>query len=142
MNGGNPTTGVDPAEVVQEVSSRGTVYAGYSVGIQPDPDYQGFAYDLGRNRSPNGAIEYQSDTFGGALKNKLLVVEYSGGDDILALAPDASGNIPRGNVTQVISGLTDPLDLVEDTKKNVGNLYVAELIDGGASGQISLLKGS
>lgn len=136
MNGGNPTSGTDPAEVVAKEG-----YAGYPVGTQPDPDYQGFAYDFGRNRSTNGIIQYKSDTFGGALKNKLLAVEYSGGDDILALSPDSNGNIPRGNVTQVISGFTDPLDLVEDTKKN-GNLYVAELIDGGTSGQISLLRAS
>lgn len=140
MNGGNPTSIVDPAEVVKQVSDTGKVYAGYSEGIKPDPNYQGFAYDFGRNRSPNGVIEYKSDAFGGALKNKLLVVEYSGGDDIIALPPGDNGNIPRGKVTQVISALTDPLDLIEDTKKNSGNLYVAELIGGGISGQISLLK--
>lgn len=137
LNGGNPTSAVDPAEVVKPFpNSR---YAGYSVGIQPDPNYQGFAYDFGRNRSPNGVIEYKSDKFGGALKNKLLVVEYSGGDDILALDPGDDGNIPRGNVSKVFSGLTDPLDLIEDTRK--GNLYVAELPNNGTSGgQISLLS--
>ena len=135
LNGGNPTNAIDPAEVVAKNG-----YEGYPVGTQPDPDYQGFAYDFGRNRSANGAIEYKSDTFGGALKNKLLVVEYSSGDDILALAPGIDGNVSRGNVTQVISGLTDPVDLIEDTKRNLGNLYVAELIEGGTSGQISLLK--
>jgi hypothetical protein len=64
------------------------------------------------------------------------------GDDILALTPGTDGNISRGNVIQVISNLTDPVDLIEDTKKNLGNLYVAELIDGGTSGQISLLRAS
>ena len=137
LNGGNPTSGVNPAEVVAKDG-----YAGYPVGTQPDPNYKGFAYDFGRNRSPNGVIEYKSNTFGGALKNKLLVVEYSGGDDILALGPGADGNIPRGNVTQVISSLINPLDLIEDTRKNLGNLYVAELINDGSSGQISLLKPS
>lgn len=135
LNGGNPTSSVDPAEVVAQSG-----YSGYRVGTNPEPDYRGFAYDFGRSRSPNGVIEYKSNTFSGALKNKLLVVEYSGGDDILALNPGANGNIPRGNVTQLISGLTNPLDLIEDTKKNIGNLYVAELINGGAAGQISLLK--
>lgn len=135
LNGGNPTSSVDPAEVVAK-----TGYSGYRVGTKPDPDYEGFAYDFGRSRSPNGIIEYKSNSFGGALKNKLLVVEYSGGDDILALDPGANGNIPRGNVTQLISGLKNPLDLIEDTKKNIGNLYVAELINDGTAGQISLLK--
>ncbi len=138
MNGGNPTSGVDPAEVVRQVTAT-EVYSGYAVGTQPDPNYQGFAYDFGRNRSPNGVIEYKSNTFGGALKNKMLVVEYSGGNDILALEPDVNGNIPRGKVTQVVSGLTDPLDLIENTRN--GNLYVAELLDGGAGGgRISLLR--
>ena len=137
MNGGNPTSGADLAEVVANGK-----YAGYPVGTQPDPNYRGFAYDFGRNRSPDGAIEYKSNTFNGAIKNKLLVVEYSSGDDILALAPGTNGNIPRGNVTRISSGLTDPVDLVEDTTNNLGNLYVAELIGEGTSGQISLLKAS
>ena len=141
MNGGNPTSGVDPAEVAKVTDpNTGTVYPGYAVGTQPDPNYRGFAYDFGRNRSPNGIIEYKSNTFNGALKNKLLVVEYSGGNDILALETDLNGNIPRGKVTQVVSGLSDPLDLIEDTRKNIGNLYVAELINDGAAGRISLLR--
>lgn len=141
LNGGNPTKGDDLAEVLKEKTDTGKEYAGYSVGIKPDADYKGFAYDFGRNRSPNGAIEYKSNTFGGALQGKLLVTEYSGGDDIIALAPSANGDIPRGNVTRVTFGLRDPLDLVENTKN--GNLYVAELLDGGTSGgQISLLRAS
>ncbi|MBE9192445.1 PQQ-dependent sugar dehydrogenase [Gloeocapsopsis crepidinum LEGE 06123] len=141
LNGGNPTNGVDPAEVVRIVDPvTNAVYAGYPVGVQPEPNFPGFAYDFGRNKSPNGAIEYKSNTFGGALKNKLLVTQYSGGNDILALEPGANGNVPRGNVTRIVSGLNDPLDLVEDTRTNAGNLYVAELIQGGAAGQISLLK--
>ncbi|PPS41412.1 Ig-like domain-containing protein [Chroococcidiopsis sp. TS-821] len=141
LNGGNPTSGVDPAEVVSYVDPVTKVaYAGYPVGVKPDPNYRGYAYDFGRNKSPNGVIEYQSNTFGGALKNKLLVTQYSGGNDILALEPGANGNVPRGNVTRIVSGLNDPLDLVEDTKTNAGNLYVAELIKGGVAGQISLLK--
>lgn len=134
LNGGSPSSEVDMAEVVAKDR-----YSGYSEGTLPDPDYQGAAFDFGRNRSPNGIIEYKSDTFNGALKNKLLVVEYSGGDDILALTPDPNGNIAAENVSQVVLGLTDPVDLIEDTQKNFGNLYVAELIDGGAKGQISLL---
>jgi len=129
LNGGNPTSGVDPAEVVAKDG-----YAGYTVGTQPDPNYKGFAYDFGRNRSPNGVTEYKSSTFNGALKNQLLVTEYSGGDDILALKLDANGNVT--GATQAAAGLSDPLDVVEDTKNtgNIGTLYVAELPNGGASG--------
>ncbi|MBC8123799.1 MAG: choice-of-anchor D domain-containing protein, partial [Gemmatimonadaceae bacterium] len=135
MNGGNPTSQADLAEVVARGSN-----SGYQVGILPDANYRSFAWDFGRNRSPNGAIEYKSDTFAGALKNKLLVVEYSAGDDILALTPAADGSISAAGVTQVFAGLTDPLDLAEDTRN--GNLYVAELIGEGASGRISLLRPS
>lgn len=135
LNGGNPSSEVDIGEVVAKDG-----YSGYWVGTLPDPNYQGAAFDFGRNRSPNGIIEYKSDTFNGALKNKLLVVEYSGGDDILALTTDPNGNIATENVIQVALGLINPVDLIEDTKKNPGNLYVAELIDGGTSGQISLLQ--
>lgn len=135
LNGGNPSSEVDIGEVVAKDG-----YSGYWVGTLPDPNYQGAAFDFGRNRSPDGIIEYKSDTFNGALKNKLLVVEYSGGDDILALTTDPDGNIATENVIQVALGLINPVDLIEDTKKNPGNLYVAELIDGGTSGQISLLQ--
>jgi glucose/arabinose dehydrogenase len=138
LNGGNPTSGVDAAEVV-----AGGGYAGYPVGTQPDPNYGGFAWDFGRNRSPNGIIEYKSTTFGGALQNDLLVVEYSGGDRIVSLDPDANGNIPSSGVTQIrvnggSGGFTDPVDLIEDTRN--GNLYVVELIGGGTSSRISLLR--
>ncbi len=133
MNGGNPTIGKDPAEVVDE-----GVYNGYNVGVDPDPSYQYFAYDFGRNRSPNGVIEYRGNTFGGALKNQLLVVEFSGGDDILALKLKADGNVSSAGVTQVASGFTNPLDLAEGQN---GNLYVAELVDEDTGqGRIRLLR--
>ncbi|NJR66406.1 MAG: hypothetical protein HC772_15520 [Leptolyngbyaceae cyanobacterium CRU_2_3] len=107
LNGGNPTSGKDAAEVITQGANPG-----YPVGTLPDPDYKGFAYDFGRNRSPNGAIEYKSNTFNGALKNKLLVVEYSGGDDILSINLDANGNV--SGTTQLASGFINPLDLAEN----------------------------
>ena len=139
LNGGNPTAGIDPAEVVS-----GDGFTGYPVGIEPEPDYQGFAYDFGVNRSPNGVIEYESSTpeFGDALQNDLLVVEYSGGKNVLVLEPDAQGNITPGSATKIASGLDNPLDLIEDRVRNPGNLYVAELLAGGSgfSGEITLLE--
>ena len=127
LNGGNPTAGVDLAEVTE-----------YAVGTLPDPNFQGFAYDFGRNRSPNGVIEYQSNSFGGALQNRLLVVEFSGGDDILALQPGADGDIVRS--FQVASGFNNPLDLVENPV--TGDIYVAEFASNGnfADDVITLLK--
>jgi hypothetical protein len=140
LNGGNPTSGVDPAEVLARVES-GVNYAGYAVGIQPDVNYKGFAWDFGRNRSPNGVIEYKSDKFSGGLRQRLLVVEYSGGDDILALQLDSNGNVTAVTriATEPSTNFTNPLDLVEDTRN--GNLYVAELLkENPGEGQISLLR--
>jgi hypothetical protein len=141
LNGANPTTGVDPAEVVDQVSNGQVVHNGYQVGIGPDPNYGYFAWDFSRNRSPNGVIEYTSATFGGVLQNKILVVEYSGGDRILVLTPGAGGAIDSAAVLGVAGGLSNPLDLVEDPRN--GNIYVVELVvfsSGGASGRVSLLK--
>lgn len=124
LNGGNPTSGTDPAQVTQ-----------YPVGTQPDRNYRGFAWDFGRNRSPNGVIEYQSNTFNGQLKGKLLVVQYSGGDNVNVLSRDANGNITAAEQhTPGFEGFTDPVDLTEDTRN--GNIYVAEY--GGA--RITLLR--
>ncbi|MBC8121183.1 MAG: Ig-like domain-containing protein [Gemmatimonadaceae bacterium] len=132
MNGANPTSGVDPAEVVAEGSN-----VGYSVGVQPDTNYRFFAWNFGRNRSPNGVIEYMSGTFGGALAGKLLVAEYSAGDDVLALTLNSSGNVSA--VTQIATGLTNPLDLIEDISN--GNVYVIELVNlSTGTGRITLLK--
>ena len=135
LNGGNPTSGVDPAEVVAQGK-----HAGYSVGINPDSNYRGFAYDFGRSRSPNGVIEYKSTpaAFGDALKGQLLVVEYSAGDSILALDPGVNGNIAPGSGTRIASGFTNPLDLIENQSN--GNLYVAGLSSDATSGEITLLQ--
>lgn len=116
LNGGNPTSGKDHAEITQ-----------YPVGTQPNPNYQGVAYDFGRNASPNGVIEFSSSNkvFGGALNGKILVAQYSAGDNIIVLSRDANGNVSKGEIG--FAGLTqfvDPLDLVQDP--NTGYVYVAE----------------
>ena len=115
LDGGNPTPGRDPGEVPQ-----------YPVGTPPDRNWRGAAFSFGKNLSPTGVIEYRSGApFGGLLRGKLLVTRYSGGDDIVALAPG-----PRGGIEESIAGidgltrLRDPLDLTEDPV--TGNLYVAE----------------
>jgi hypothetical protein len=124
MNGGDPTGGPDPAEVSE-----------YPDGTQPDPDYGGVAYDFSRNRSPNGAIEYASGAFGGALKGSLLVVEYSAGKDVVSLVLDANGNVVGSDVLRDAAGGTltfaDPLDLVSDAAS--GRIYVAGFGDGSIS---------
>ena len=114
LEGGNPTAGYDVAEVPE-----------YPVGTMPDRNWHPPALDFGKNVSPNGMIEYASDLFGGALKGKILVVRYSGGDDIVALSVGGKGEIT--DLTIGIEGLRqflDPLDLTQDPK--TGRIYVAE----------------
>ncbi|MBA2708020.1 MAG: Ig-like domain-containing protein [Gemmatimonadaceae bacterium] len=114
LDGGNPTAGVDMAEVTE-----------YPVGTQPDRNWRKPALIFGKNISPNGMIEYTSDRFGGALKGKILITRYSGGDDIVALTIG-----PDGLVTEMIVGIAglrqfmDPLDLTLDSR--TGALYVSE----------------
>ncbi len=128
MNGGNPTSAIDPAEVPS-----------YPVGTQPDANYRGYAYDFQTNASPDGAIEYKSNTFNGALKGKLLVVRYSQHDDIITLTPNKTNydilSAIEGYSIAGFSGFNDPLDLTEDTTK--GNIYVSEY---GGDGDIVLLR--
>lgn len=114
LDGGNPTSGLDPAEISQ-----------YPVGTMPDSNFRGYAYDLGAHASPDGIIEYQDHAFGGKLQGALLITDYSAGSDIVALIRDANGNIigaERG-ITG-LTGLNNPVNLVEDP--NTGNIYVAE----------------
>ncbi|CAA9304675.1 MAG: FIG00580138: hypothetical protein, partial [uncultured Chloroflexia bacterium] len=126
MNGGDPTTDTDPAEVTQ-----------YQDGTQPDRNWRGSAFNFRNNKSPNGIIEYKNAAaFDGALKGKLLVVRYSAGDDIIVLTPGGSNLDITDSITGVdgMTGFVDPLDLTEDS--STGNIYVTEL--GGQ--RISLLR--
>ena len=128
MNGGNPSSTLDPAEVKS-----------YPEGTAPDRNYRGYSYDFQTNASPNGTIEYKSNTFNGALKGKLLVVRYSQHDDIIALTPGGPDNdivsATEGYSIDGFSGFNDPLDLTEDTRN--GDIYVSEY---GGDGKIVLLK--
>jgi hypothetical protein len=128
MNGANPTTSIDPAQV-----------DAYPLGTRPDVNYRGISFDFQANKSPNGAIEYRSNSFGGALQGKLLVVRYSQHDDIITLTPGGTNNdiisYNEGSAIQGFSGFIDPLDIVED--RRTGNLYVSEY---GGDGKITLLQ--
>jgi hypothetical protein len=133
LNGGNPTAGIDPDEVAP---SDGGV--GYPVGTLPDKNWKGSIYDFSRNRSPDGALESKGPAFGGALHGYLFVVEYSAGDDVVAVPiPPDGGTIDRTGVLQIASGLSDPVDIAEDLA--TGNLYVAQLVQGGADGGAIIL---
>ncbi len=129
LNGGNPTTGDDPNEV-----------NAYGEGnVAPDPDYNpDRAYSLGPNRSPNGAIEYTSNVFGGSLQNALLFTEYSGGNDVRAILFDENG-LPSEDFVlvntdgQVINYYPDPLDIIEGAD---GRLYLLTLNRSNGQSQI------
>lgn len=146
-NGGNPTAGVDPAEIVSDGTNNG-----YPVGVQPDRNWRGFAFNFATSASPNGVIEYQSNIYDGAVRGKLLVTRYSGGKDIVALTPGGA-NLDIVNYEVGIQGFDcrpkpnpsddtkcgNPLDLVEDRRN--GNIYVAEFgSEQDINGKIGLLK--
>lgn len=128
MNGGNPTSQKDSAEVPS-----------YPVGTLPDANWRGNVYNFKNNISPNGFIEYKSNAFNGALKGKLIFVRYSAHDDLITLTPGPNNNIIAAEAGATIPGFTgfvDPLDLTEDV--TTGNLYVSEY--GGDSGKITLVR--
>jgi len=115
LDNGNPTTGADPFQV-----------DAYPAGTQADRNYDlADTYDAGPHASADGAVEYQGNAFGGALKGKLLVVRYSAGQDIETFDAAASGGL--SNRTTGITGFTgfnQPLALAQDTATD--NLYVSE----------------
>jgi glucose/arabinose dehydrogenase len=114
LNGGNPTAGEDFAEVPQ-----------YSVGTQPDSNWQPAIYDFGVHISPNGIVQYSGNVFGGKLKDRLLVCRYNNGGDLLVITLDSAGNVASADSGFVgMGGFTNPLDVTED--RSTGNLYVAE----------------
>ena len=100
--------------------------AKYPTDLGPDPNYLEVAFDFGLNKSPNGAIEYRSNAFNGKLKGMLMVVRFSGQDDILVMQPgNNSGDILQSFPdVPGLQGLDDPLEVVEDPR--TGNLYAAQ----------------
>ncbi|MDX6245078.1 MAG: hypothetical protein QOE76_2801, partial [Frankiales bacterium] len=120
LNGGNPTAQGDPYEVTE-----------YPVGVLPDPNWTAPDFAMGVHRSPDGAVEYTNGTaFSGALKGKILVSEYSNGDDLVAVNLDGSGKpiseavLPdAANPGQALI-FNNPLGLATDAAH--GFVYVAE----------------
>lgn len=137
LNGGNPTGTLARGDEVLPHSAGGVDYVGYPVGTQPDPNYRGFEWRFCCNDSINGIIEYRSDTFGGALQGKLLLVRFAKGYDIVVLTVAPNGAISTR--TQLADGFERPLNLVEDP--STGNIYVSELVhQGGDGGRLQLLR--
>jgi fibronectin type 3 domain-containing protein/glucose/arabinose dehydrogenase len=112
-NGGNPTDGVDYLEMSQ-----------YPTGTMPDRNFRPAAYIFGKHFSPNGAIEYTSNTFDGRLDGKLLVTRYAGGADVIVLSRDSQGNITNAQTGIAgLSGFVNPLDITQGVN---GSLYIVD----------------
>ncbi|MGB6003747.1 MAG: Ig-like domain-containing protein [Ornithinimicrobium sp.] len=115
----------------------------YPAGTDADPNYKGFAYNFDFNKSPNGVIEYQSDTYGGQLQGRVMVIRFSGNDDILTMQVANNGDVvlaQGGDEIGGFNGYVDPLELTEDTEVNPGNLYVNQYNRGGEPQQLYLLR--
>jgi hypothetical protein len=142
LNGGNPTSGQDPDEIPSG--------AKYPVGTQPDPNYDGVAYNFGFNKSPNGTIEYRSATFDGQLQGRIIVVRFSNNNDLIFLQVDENTGEVLGAQTQEgvsgvadsaiggVGGFKDPLEIIEDP--TTGNLYVNQFDRGGGDQKLFLLR--
>ena len=128
----------------------GTKEVKYPLGTVADPNYRGVAYDFEFNKSPNGALEYTSATFGGQLKGRLLITRFSNNNDLIFLQPDPKTGKILGAQTSVgitgvanttmsgVDGFNDPLEVVED--KSNGNLYVNQYDRSGGDQRLYLLR--
>ncbi|CAH0999302.1 hypothetical protein LEM8419_00600 [Neolewinella maritima] len=135
-HGGRPYSGLPG-----QAESSYTDVRKYPSTLGQDANYLEVAYDFGKNKSPNGAIEYRSNAFDGKLQGMLMVVRFSGQDDIIVMQP---GN-NSGDVVQAyqdvpgLQNLDDPLDVVEDPR--TGNLYMAQYDRaGGTKQQLMLMR--
>ncbi|MBE9638466.1 carbohydrate-binding protein [Salipiger mangrovisoli] len=131
LNGANPTSGSDPNQV-----------GNYPVGTDPDPEYdlEG-AYNLGNNRSPNGAIEYMSAVFGSSLQHAVIFTQYSSGDNLRAVLLNEDGTIAQDFILTDVDGneinYVDPLDVIEGAD---GRLYMLTLNRANGVSQIIRLE--
>ncbi|HEX6385083.1 MAG TPA: kelch repeat-containing protein, partial [Anaerolineae bacterium] len=96
-----------------------------------DGSYQGVAaltnyvapiYNLGRNKSANGTIEYKSNAFNGTLKGEILITNYSVGDDITRIRLSSDG-LSVVEAKQLAGGFSNPLPITEGPD---GTIYVGE----------------
>ncbi len=108
------------------------------VGVNPPENYDHPAYDFGKHASPNGIIEYKSNTFASKLKGQLMVARFNVYQDIMVLEIDEKTK----EVVRAYDGkylglgdLSQPLDLIENVK--TGDIYVSEF---GGDGKITLLR--
>ncbi|OWW27408.1 hypothetical protein B4Q04_07075 [Zobellia sp. OII3] len=132
--------GISYSGLPGQVEASYTDVGKYPDDLAPDPNYREPAFDFGKNKSPNGAIEYKSDAFEGKLQGLLMVVRFSGQDDLLVLDPKSSGDIAEAySSIPGLSGFDDPLDVVEDP--TTGNIYISEYDrDNNGTARLTLLR--
>jgi glucose/arabinose dehydrogenase len=84
---------------------------------------------LGNNASANGLdFTERNDAFAG----HAFIVRFSNGDDLLAVDPET------GTVRQVVTGLSNPLDVLTDP---AGNLLIGQFGGGGTIYRLELVPG-
>ncbi|MGB3798597.1 MAG: cadherin domain-containing protein, partial [Lewinella sp.] len=124
-----------------QAESSYTDVSKYPNDLGPDANYMEVAFDFGKNKSPNGAIEYKSNAFDGKMQGMLLVTRFSGQDDIIVLQPGNSSGDVIAQYPDVpgLQGMDDPLEVIEDVR--TGNLYAAQYDRaGGTRQQLVLLR--
>jgi glucose/arabinose dehydrogenase len=130
LNGGNPTSGVDPWEQPQ-----------YPVGVHPESNWRRPIADLGVHRSADGIDVYHHRAFNSALYDHLLIAEFSNGDDILDVTLNSTGGV--ASVKRLTGGFNNPLDLF--VSQQYGTIYVLEYGDadtGGGGALVTLRPGA
>jgi glucose/arabinose dehydrogenase len=127
LNGGNPTSGVDPWEQPQ-----------YPVGVRPESNWHQPLVNLGVHRSADGIDVYHHHAFNSALFDHLLVAEFSNGDDILDVTLNSGGGV--ASVKRLVGGFNNPLDVF--VSHQYGTIYVLEYgdTDTGAGGALVTLR--
>jgi glucose/arabinose dehydrogenase len=115
LNGGNPTSS----------NSDHNQVAAYPVGVQPDRNYRGYTFNFGAHYSPNGMIEWKAPSVP-SLMGKILVIRYSGGDDIIVLTVDPATKGISNSQTGItgFGGFIAPLDITHNVTN--GDIYVTE----------------
>lgn len=129
--GGNPTSSADFPVPTATGETQAYMDTGkYQVGRQPEPIWTRPMFALGKNKSANSIIEYQSGAFCNAMKGDLLVPYYSGTDQVRRIRLAADGLSVVGDETLIRSTkgtggvtLANPLPIVQDPQ---GRIYVGE----------------
>jgi N-acetylneuraminic acid mutarotase len=92
-------------------------------GVAPLPNFELPLLNLGNNKSANGIMEYKADTFFSKLMGRLLITNFSTGDDITQVLLSDDG-LSVLNTGSMVGGFIDPLPIEEGPG---GVLYVGEI---------------